>query len=91
MQNILNFFIKHNHWFLFILLEGISIVLIVSFNKYQGAAVFTSANSFVGEIYSTMTDVEDYFTLEEKNEALVSHNKALLEEVESLKKNNCRI
>lgn len=86
MQNILNFFIKHNHWFLFILLEGISIVLIVSFNKYQGAAVFTSANSFVGEIYSTMTDVEDYFTLEEKNEALVSHNKALLEEVESLKK-----
>jgi rod shape-determining protein MreC len=86
VQNILNFFIKHNHWFLFILLEGISIVLIVSFNNYQSAAVFTSANSVVGKIYSTITDVEDYFTLEEKNEALVSHNKALLEEVESLKK-----
>lgn len=85
MQSILNFFIKHNHWFLFLLLEGISLVLIVSFNNYQGAAAFTSANSIAGNIYSAFTDIEDYFTLREKNVALVSHNKALLEEIESLR------
>ena len=82
MQTILNFLIKHNHWFLFTLLEGISFVLIISFNNYQNAVVFTSANNIAGDIYSTLTDVDSYFRLKSDNITLKEYNRTLLEELE---------
>ena len=85
MQQILNFLIKHNHWFLFILLEGISFVLLFSFNRYQNAAMFTSTNEFAGNIYSFMNDVDGYFGLSDENEALVEQNRVLINEIEQLK------
>lgn len=85
MQQILNFLIKHNHWFLFILLEGISFVLLFSFNRYQNAAMFTSANEVAGNIYSLMSDVDGYFGLSDENEALVEQNRVLISEIEQLK------
>ena len=85
MQQILNFLIKHNHWFLFILLEGISFVLLFSFNRYQNAAMFTSANELAGNIYSFMSDVDGYFGLSDENEALVEQNRVLINEIEQLK------
>ena len=85
MQSILNLLIKYNHWFLFILLEGISIVLMFSFNSYQGAAFFTSANGIAGNMYSLMTDVDGYFSLKDENEALVTYNRLLNEELQTLR------
>ena len=85
MQQILNFLIKHNHWFLFILLEGISFVLLFSFNRYQNAAMFTSTNEVAGNIYSFMSDVDGYFGLSDENESLVEQNRALISEIEQLK------
>ena len=85
MQQILNFLIKHNHWFLFILLEGISFVLLFSFNNYQSASMFTSTNEVAGNIYSMISDVDCYFTLNEENQALLEHNKELISEIEALK------
>ena len=85
MQTIINFLIKHNHWFLLLLLEGISFVLIVSFNNFQRAAVFTSANRIAGNLYSAITDVDSYFGLRSENEALVTHNKELINDIERLK------
>ena len=82
MQTILNFLIKHNHWFLFTLLEGISFVLIISFNNYQSAVMFTSANNVAGNIYSAITDVDSYFSLKSDNVTLKEHNRMLLEELE---------
>ena len=78
MRAILDFLIKHNHWFLFVILEGISIVLVVSFNNYQKATMFTSANSIAGNIYSVMTDVNSYFGLKSE------HNKELMNDIEQL-------
>ena len=85
MQTILNFLIKHNHWFLFILLEGISFMLIVRFNNYQGATFFTAANSAVGGLYSAISDVDSYFGLQQENGALLAHNKELTQEVALLR------
>ena len=85
MRSILDILIKHNHWFLFLLLEGISFVLIVSFNNYQSATMFTSANNIAGNLYSAMTDVNSYFSLKTENQALVDLNKELVNEVEELK------
>lgn len=85
MQTILNFLVKHNHWFLLLLLEGISFMLIVHFNNYQKAAVFTATNNTVGDIYSAISDIDSYFGLRTENEILKNHNAALLSEITELK------
>ena len=91
MQTILNFLIKHNHWFLFTLLEGISFVLIISFNNYQSAVMFTSANNVAGNIYSVITDIDSYFGLKSENTILLEHNRALLEELEKRQYELCML
>lgn len=86
MRSILDILIKHNHWFLFLLLEGISFVLIVCFNNYQSATMFTSASSIAGNIYSASTDINSYFNLKTENQTLVDLNRELVNEVENLKR-----
>ena len=86
MQSVINFLIKHNHWFLLLVLEGISFVLIVSFNSYQGATMFTTANSVAGNIYMAISDVDSYFRLKSENATLQEHNRELLGEVEMLRR-----
>ena len=85
MQSILKFLVKHNHWFLFILLEGISFMLIVQFNYYQSATFFTSANSLAGDLFGAITDMEQYFALRTRNEELLLHNKELTSELAELR------
>lgn len=85
MQTLLNFFIKHNHWFLFLLLEGIGVMLIVQFNNYQNAKMFTSAGSVAGNLYAAITDVSSYFALKSENARLLQYNKELNEQVGALK------
>lgn len=85
MQTILNFLVKHNHWFLLLLLEGISFMLIVHFNNYQRAAFFTATNNTVGNIYSAISDIDSYFGLRTENNSLKEHNAELLSEISKLK------
>lgn len=84
MHTLLNFFIKHNHWFLFLLLEGIGVMLIVQFNNYQNAKMFTSANSVAGNLFAAITDVSSYFALKSENARLLEYNKELNEQVTAL-------
>ena len=84
MQVLLNFFIKHNHWFLFLLLEGISFMLIVRFNNYQSASFFTATNRAAGDVYSMITNVNAYFGLKKENEELLKHNLDLTKELTEL-------
>ena len=48
MRNLINFLLKYNYWFLFIVLEVASFVLLFRFNNYQQSTFFTSANVVVG-------------------------------------------
>ena len=50
MRNLLDFFLKYNNWFLFILLEVISFALLFRFNNYQGSVFFTSSNYMAGAV-----------------------------------------
>ena len=61
MKNLLNFFLKYNYWFLFVLLEIISFALLFRFNSYQGSAFFTSANFVSGAMYDAANNVTGYF------------------------------
>ena len=51
MRNLLNFLIKYNYWFLFLLLEVASFILLFRFNHYQQSVYFTSANGVAGKVY----------------------------------------
>ena len=86
MQTIINFLIKYNHWFLLLVLEGISFVLIVRFNSYQGATAFTTANKVAGNICMAINDVDGYFRLKSENSTLQEHNKELLDEIQILRR-----
>jgi rod shape-determining protein MreC len=85
VRALFNFLVKHNDWFLFLLLEGISLVLIVRFNNYQGATFFTSAGSVAGSAYSVFMDANRYFHLKTENDGLLAQNVALTRELSELK------
>ena len=86
MKNLLNFFLKYNYWFLFVLLEIISFALLFRFNSYQGSAFFTSANFVSGAMYDAANNVTGYFHLKTINDELVQKNVELELQLESIRK-----
>lgn len=74
MRNLLNFLIKYNYWFLFLLLEVASFVLLFRFNHYQQSVFFTSANGLAGEVYEISGNITSYFHLKAVNEDLLDRN-----------------
>ena len=74
MRDLLNFFLKYNYWFLFFLLELISLVLLFRFNNYQGSVFFTSSNRMAGTVYETVNYITGYFHLKKINDELVQKN-----------------
>jgi rod shape-determining protein MreC len=50
MKNLIAFIVKYHHWFIFLLLEVISAVLLFQFNSYQGSVWFSSANAAAGKV-----------------------------------------
>lgn len=74
MRNLLDFLTKYNHWFLFILLEMISFVLLFQFNSYQGSVWFSSANAVTGKVYEAESEIGSYFKLSKINEELTQRN-----------------
>ena len=85
MRNLLNFFLKYNYWFLFILLEVISFALLFRFNNYQGSAFFTSSNQVAGMAYEAANNVTGYFHLKSINDDLVQKNVELELQMERLR------
>ncbi|WP_373789688.1 rod shape-determining protein MreC, partial [Bacteroides heparinolyticus] len=84
MRNLLNFLIKYNYWFLFLLLEVTSFVLLFRFNRYQQSVYFTSANSVAGKIYEVSGGITSYFHLKSVNEDLLDRNMWLEQRVSFL-------
>ena len=74
MRNLLNFLIKYNYWFLFLLLEVASFILLFRFNHYQQSVYFTSANGVAGEGYEKSGGITSYFHLKTANEDLLDRN-----------------
>ena len=70
MRNLLEFLAKYSHWVLFAVLEVISVVLLLQFNRYQGSVWFTSANAVVGKVYEWGAMVSSYFSLTDINKNL---------------------
>lgn len=84
MRNLLAFIIRYNHWFVFLILEIISVVLLFRYNSYQGSVWFSSANVVTGKMYEASSKIESYFALAKLNEALTQRNVVLEHQVAEL-------
>ena len=84
MHNLLNFLSKYSYWFLFLVLEAISFVLLFQFNSYQGSVWFTSANAVSGKFYEQSAKVKSYFQLATINEELTQENLYLAHRLQAL-------
>ena len=74
MKNLLEFLHKYHQWFLFVLFEALSMVLLFQFNNYQGSVWFTTANALAGKVYEWDAAVESFFTMSRNNEQLTKRN-----------------
>lgn len=84
MRNLLDFLSRHNHWFVFLILEVISFVLLFHYNSYQGSVWFSSANAVSGKVFEWNSAVGQFFSLTDVNRKLTERNIYLEREVEML-------
>ncbi|WP_396138750.1 rod shape-determining protein MreC [Flavobacterium sp.] len=80
MQQIINFIIKNSYRLLFLLLLVLSLSLTIKSHTYHRSEYINSANKITGSVYTQLNDVNEYFSLKEKNKELASEN-ALLKEL----------
>ena len=74
MRNLLEFLQRYHHWFLFVLFEALSMILLFQFNHYQSSVWFSTANALAGKMYELNASVESFFTLNRNNELLTQRN-----------------
>ena len=86
MRNLIEFIIKYRYWFVFLIMEVISLSMLVRFNSFQGSVFFTTANSLVGDVYSTVDGITSYVGLTDENMKLEAENEALRKEVHDMKR-----
>jgi rod shape-determining protein MreC len=86
VKNLLEFLRKHFHWFLFVVLEILSVILLFQYNSYQNSVWFSSANVLVGKVYEWSSAVESFFSLTKVNEDLTLRNFYLERQVTQLRR-----
>lgn len=85
MHNLLDFVRKYAYFFLFILLEVVSLMLLFRFNSYQGSVWFTAANGAVAKVDGLYADALSFINLREVNADLTRRNVLLQRESEVLR------
>ncbi len=84
MRNLIQFFVKYHNLLLFLALEAVSMVLLFSYNSYQGSIWVSSANAVTGKIYEWDAAVKEFFSLSEVNDSLTARNIQLEQELHLL-------
>ena len=84
MNNLFDFIFRYICWFVFIICEIISLVLLFTYNNYQGSIWMSSANAVSGKVYEVNAGVEQYFSLTDINEQLSKRNLYLEQRVQDL-------
>ncbi len=82
MRSLFRFFLRNYFLMLFLVLEAISLVLIVSFNNYQRVTFFNSSNILVGTVYEKFSTLDDYFKLGRVNVRLSNENALLRKQLQ---------
>ena len=87
MQNLLAFLAHHFHWLVFILLETVSVVMLFSYNSYQGSVWLSSANAVTGQVYEWQSELTQFFSLSRRSvdshDNLITINRGTADGVEA--------
>lgn len=82
MRSLLNFFIRYNNVILFLLLEGIAVLLLSSGTDYHNIKLSNAARAVEGIVQQGVSDADEYFILREINKKLSAENLDLRNELE---------
>lgn len=74
MRKLIEFLVRKRHWFLFVLLEAVSLLLLYRGNRYQQTVMLSSANMLTGSVVSLSGSVTSYLNLREINKDLLERN-----------------
>ncbi len=85
MRYLLHFLWKNYAFLLFLVLEVLSLAIVVNANKHQSAIFSDVANTYGGEIFSSYSNIRDYFHLKDANLLLSQENAILRTQVQGLK------
>ncbi len=77
MRNLIRFLSKNSFLFLFLFLLFVSFFLLVQNNNYQNSKFFNSSNFLIGNLFSTINNVDEYFNLKDVNAELAEQNARL--------------
>lgn len=77
MRNLFRLILKNYFVLLFILLEGVSLLLVFQFNPYQKSLFVNLSRNVNGLIYSQIGEIRQYMYLKEENENLLNENTRL--------------
>ena len=77
MRNLFAFLWKYQFVTLFLFLEIVSIILLANSYSYHRSVMSKITNEFSGNIYSSYSNITDYFNLKQENERLAAENARL--------------
>jgi len=80
MRNFFNFLLRQHFFFLFLILEVMSFILIVQNNYYQRSSFINTTNNVSGNILTSISNINQYFSLSETNRSISEENARLLTE-----------
>ncbi len=81
MRNLIEFLKKYNYWFVFVILEVVSLVLLFQYNSYHGSVWFSSANYLAGLTHEADSKFYSFVGQGAVNEQLTERNLMLEREV----------
>ncbi len=84
MNSLLRFLLRYHIVFLFVILEGISLVLISTDSIYQHYRLVSAVRGFSGSVHSYFDGLNNYFELREQNDILARENLELRRKIASL-------
>jgi rod shape-determining protein MreC len=71
MRNLFVFLREHYFYFLFLLLEAISLILFFNYNEFQGSSLYRVSNTVSGSVNRTFSGISEYFSLRKTNRVLI--------------------
>jgi len=83
MRNLLIFISKYNAFFLFVIFEIASLILLLNYNSFQKATYITSSNNVTGAVNTKVSEVSAYMSLGRVNDSLAKENAMLRNELKS--------
>ena len=85
MHNLLDFLRKYAYLLLFVVLEGVSLLLLLRHNSYQGCVWLSSANAVVARVNGLYDGAMAYLRLRDVNRQLTDENVRLWRETALLR------